>query len=88
MRLRRILLGIVGVGLALTVGGYFVLSMAPFGAPATGERLARIENHPMFVDGAFTNVEPQAESGSEDALTFLKRQFFYDEVRVPPTPRG
>lgn len=54
-----------------------------FGAVATGERLARIESHPRFRDGAFTNVEPQAATGFADLLTYLKSQFFYDEVRVP-----
>ena len=85
MRWRRILIGLLALGLLVSLSGYLVLSSAPFGAAATGERLARIENHPRFRDGAFTNVEPQAPTELADLVTYLRRQFFYDEVRVPPT---
>lgn len=83
---RRVLVGALGFVFLVSFGGYFVLSTAPFGASATGERLARIESHPRFRDGAFVNVQPQAATGFADIVTYLKRQFFYDEVRVPPTP--
>jgi L-ascorbate metabolism protein UlaG (beta-lactamase superfamily) len=83
---RKILIGLAVLGSLVVLCGYLVLSSAPFGAAATGERLARIESHPRFRDGAFTNVEPQASTGFADLLTYLKSQFFYDEVRVPPNP--
>ncbi len=83
---RKILIGLAVLGSLVALCGYLVLSSAPFGAAATGERLARIESHPRFRDGAFTNVEPQASTGFADLLTYLKSQFFYDEVRVPPNP--
>ncbi|MGB5813361.1 MAG: MBL fold metallo-hydrolase [Polyangiales bacterium] len=83
---RKVLTGVLGVGVLVLFGGYLVLSSEPFGAPATGERLARIESHPRFVDGAFVNDEPQSTGGLSDIVAYLQNQFFYDEIRVPPNP--
>ncbi len=86
MRRRKILVELAALAALLGLCGYLVLRSAPFGSAASGARLARIEKHPRFHDGAFTNVEPQAASELADFATYLRNQFFYDEVRVPSTP--
>jgi L-ascorbate metabolism protein UlaG (beta-lactamase superfamily) len=53
-------------------------------AHLSGERLARVQASPQFVDGAFVNVEPQAPY--ELDWDYLKEQFFGEQQRVPGGP--
>ena len=71
---RRVLVGVFGVGLLLWLVAYLVLQAAPFGAPATGERLARIESHPRFQGGAFVN---EAKLWSSWAIVGPSHRVYY-----------
>jgi L-ascorbate metabolism protein UlaG (beta-lactamase superfamily) len=75
------LLAVVGAGVAS-----WVLTLPPFGAELSGERLARARANPLYGDGAFANPPPPAPARtSGDALRMLGNQLGGDEVRVPPS---
>jgi L-ascorbate metabolism protein UlaG (beta-lactamase superfamily) len=75
------LLAVVGAGVAS-----WVLTLPPFGAELSGERLARARANPLYGDGAFANPPPPAPARtSGDVLTMLRNQVGGDEVRVPPS---
>jgi L-ascorbate metabolism protein UlaG (beta-lactamase superfamily) len=65
--------------------GWAVLSQPQFGAPMTGERLARARANPQYRDGRFVNLEPEAPS-TTSLVEYAVRQFTGDEVREPPAP--
>lgn len=71
---------------ALVLTATFVLSLPPFGGRIEGERLVRIEANPQYQDGAFVNVERQTANDLGELFTFVRESFFYEQVRVPPTP--
>jgi hypothetical protein len=71
---------------ALTAIAFYVLSLPPFGARASGERLARIHASPAFRDGHFVNANPETPTDFATTLGYLKDQFGGNEVRVPPAP--
>jgi L-ascorbate metabolism protein UlaG (beta-lactamase superfamily) len=74
------LLAIVGAGVAA-----WVLTLPPFGAELSGERLARARASPLYREGAFANPPPPAPARTaSDVATMLRRQYGGDEVRVPP----
>jgi L-ascorbate metabolism protein UlaG (beta-lactamase superfamily) len=69
----------------VAVASCAVLSRPQFGAPMTGERLARAQANPQYKGGRFVNLEPEAPS-STSRLEYTMRQLSGDEVRVPPRP--
>lgn len=81
-----------GLGLLLALvllGGAaaaWVLSLPSFGSRAEGERLARLQAHPLYREGRFDNQPPQLPRASGDTWMMLQRQFGGTEVRVPPKP--
>src|SRR5688572_7174368 len=87
--LRRLTIGVVVVALLALVGAgvaAWVLSLPPFGADPSGERLARARANPLYHGGAFANPPPPApKRTSGDALRMLGNQLGGDEVRVPPS---
>ncbi|MES3015258.1 MAG: MBL fold metallo-hydrolase [Pseudomonadota bacterium] len=72
--------------IALAAIAFYVLSLPPFGAPASGERLARVQASPEFRDGHFVNANPETPTDVATTLGYLKDQFAGNEVRVPPAP--
>jgi len=60
----------------------FFKNWPEFGGNISGERLERVEASEQFEDGAFVNIERQAPI--EITWDLFKRQFFGDEIRVPP----
>lgn len=86
MHARRTLVLVILSLAALFAGSLWVLSLPTFGGTLEGERLARAQAHPQWQDGAFVNVEPQAEGSIADLGVFLRESVFYDEIRVPPAP--
>ena len=76
----------LGAVLLLIAMATWVLSLPAFGGSITGERLARVQGHVQYRDGAFVNPEPQAPSSIGELGTYLSESVFYDEVRVPPAP--
>ena len=85
-RRRRWPIALLGIVALLVAVGAAVLSMAPFGGKASGERLARMQAHPNYRDGRFVNDLPTAGYTFADARALFEGQFFGDEVREPPTP--
>jgi len=67
----------------VVVIGLAAANACSFGGNLSDERLARAEASPHYEDNAFFNVERQAPLGV--TWSFLKAQFFGDEVRVPPS---
>ena len=88
--LRRLAIGVAAIALLALAGlgaATWVLTLPPFGADPSGERLARASANPLYRDGAFANPPPpEPERTAGDALTMLRNQFGGDEVRVPPSP--
>jgi L-ascorbate metabolism protein UlaG (beta-lactamase superfamily) len=82
-RVLRIGLGLFGLALVIGAVTAFVLSLPPFGAQASGERLARMRANAHFHDGAFVNDVPPAGYTLADVKTLLAGQFLGDELRVP-----
>jgi L-ascorbate metabolism protein UlaG (beta-lactamase superfamily) len=77
-----VLLALAGAGVAA-----WVLTLPPFGAELSGERLARAQASPHYRDGAFANPPPPAATRTAgDVWTMLRRQYGGDEVRIPPSP--
>lgn len=72
--------------IALAAITFRVLSLPPFGARASGERLARVQASPEFRDGHFVNATPETPTGFATTLGYLKDQVAGNEVRVPPAP--
>ena len=58
-RLRRVLVVIGAVLVVSVVSGLTFVRSTPFGASASGDRLARIEQSPQWHDGEFTDPQPQ-----------------------------
>ena len=84
---RRILWGV----LATVVLCFVVLVastewFAAFGGSAEGEALTRIERSPNFRDGRFQNPVEARMMAPGSMWKMLGRQFFGDEIRVPPGP--
>lgn len=84
--LRTRWLVVLSIPLVLAAAIAWTLSLPTFGGTIEGERLARIEAHPAFRDGAFVNAEPQAPSSFADLGSFLSESVLYDEIRVPRVP--
>jgi L-ascorbate metabolism protein UlaG (beta-lactamase superfamily) len=86
--LRRLSIGAGVVALLAAIGAgvtWWVLSLPPFGAELSGERLARARANPLYRDGAFANTPPGPLRTSGDVWTMLRNQVAGDEVRVPPS---
>jgi L-ascorbate metabolism protein UlaG (beta-lactamase superfamily) len=69
----------------LVVGIAMIFRLPTFGGKVSGERLARMQANPQYKEGAFVNVEPEAPLTLSQGWSFIAKQFFYDEVRVPPS---
>ncbi|HSG88774.1 MAG TPA: MBL fold metallo-hydrolase [Pseudomonadales bacterium] len=85
-RWRIALASSAALALILVLAGRWTLSLPAFGGTLSGARLARVEAHPQYRDGAFVNVERQAPSSLADLGSFLGESLFYDEIRVPSAP--
>jgi L-ascorbate metabolism protein UlaG (beta-lactamase superfamily) len=81
----RTVLVIAALAAVLVAAGSAVLSQPQFGAPMTGERLARALANPQYRDGRFVNLEPEAPS-TTSLIDYTVQQFSGDEVREPPAP--
>ncbi|HYD76909.1 MBL fold metallo-hydrolase [Ramlibacter sp.] len=84
-RLVRTALVLLALVVVLLAAGWFVLSLPPFGAPMSGERLARALANPQYREGRFVNLEPEAPS-TTSLFDYTLRQLTGDEVREPPAP--
>ena len=85
-RTKRWWIGAALVLAALAATAFYVLSLPPFGARASGERLARVQASPEFRDGHFVNANPETPTDLATTLGYFKDQFAGNEVRVPPVP--
>jgi len=81
----RTIVALAAVAAVLVAVGCAMLSQPQFGAPMAGERLARALANPLYRDGRFVNLEPEAPS-TTSLLEYTLRQFSGDEVREPPAP--
>jgi L-ascorbate metabolism protein UlaG (beta-lactamase superfamily) len=69
----------------LVAAGWVLLSQPQFGAPMAGARLARALANPLYHNGRFVNLEPEAPS-TTSLTEYALRQLFGEEVREPPRP--
>ena len=75
------LLALIGAGV-----GAWVLTLPPFGAKLSGERLARARANPLYRDGAFANPPPPGPARAfTDNWTLLREELANQEIRVPPS---
>jgi hypothetical protein len=76
-RFARILLGIV---VFFVLAGYATYQLPAFGGRFEGQRLARMQRSPEFIDGRFQNTPPQKTDGAFWETIRLYRQ---GQVREP-----
>ena len=86
LRRHWIISTVIGVLALLSLTASILMRTPPFGAPMTGERLARARANPHYKDGVFVNPLPPAEDSLANLSSLLIKQFSGDEVRVPPAP--
>lgn len=84
--LKRGLIVLAVLGVAVVAAAAIVLSQPQFGGKLDGERLARARANPLHRNGVFVNPLPQAEAGWGATWNLLKMQFSGTEQRVPPAP--
>ena len=81
--LRR--LGAAGLLLLLTLSAIMIDVWTALGRQPSGERLARLEQSPQFVDGRFVNTLPAQNDGP--SFEAIKEWFFGDKtLREPQAP--
>ncbi len=68
----------------LVIVAFIILSLPLFGGKIAEGRLERVKANPMYQEGGFVNVEPQAPFSISEVWSFLTESFFYDEIRIPP----
>ena len=84
---RLLLIARAGVVLALLLVGIGSTSwLASFGAASAGARRERCHKSPNWRDDAFVNPVPTNMLVPGTFWTMVRKQFFGDEVRVPPQP--
>lgn len=84
-RKAKFAVSVLAVGGILAVIVLVVLSLPPFGGTVSGERLKLVQANPQYQDGAFVNVEPQTPYSLSEVGGMFSEQFFYDEIRIPPS---
>src|SRR5262245_56936801 len=84
-RFAKVLLGSVAC-LALAVYGVFQLPA--FGGRFDGQRLARMQRSPEFIDGRFQNTPPQKKGGSirETLRLYAQGQIREPQFAIPVMP--
>ncbi len=82
--LRNLMIAVLGLAALVTIAGFVLLSLPPFGGELSGDRLARARANPIYRDGEFVNPLPPAESSLGYLWTMVKGQFLGREVRRPP----
>ncbi|RYZ18843.1 MAG: MBL fold metallo-hydrolase, partial [Chitinophagaceae bacterium] len=77
---------LAGLILLVFIIASLVMRTRPFGRPATGERLARMQHSPHWRDGSFQNLEktPQLAEGVS-MIGVMRRFFFSRNPRKEPT---
>lgn len=77
--LKRILMIIALVLLALGIGVFIFLQQPQFGQDASGARLARIQKSPNYKDGKFQNVSYTPDLKEGTSYYTVMKEFFFDK---------
>ena len=80
-RIAKVLVVLLVLAAMLVMSAVLVLQLPTFGGEMTGERLARMQRSPEYVDGRFTNQPPYE---STLALWQNIRDYAGGQVRTPP----
>ncbi len=82
----KVVLVLLVLGIGLTAAGFWVQTLPPFGGHAQGALLARMQAQPLYHDGHFDNVVPQAGYQAAELWQMARQQLFGTEQREPPAP--
>ena len=83
--LKRLLIVIVVLVVALAISAYLFLQRDDFGAAPTGERLKIMERSEHYADGEFRNVHPtEMMTGNRTTASAMYDFFFKEKVRNTP----
>ena len=84
-RLKKMLLYFVLLLILLAAAAWIFIQTPPFGATASGERLARIQQSKNHRDGSFQNIEPTEVMRPEASYAALLMDNFRKPADVEPT---
>lgn len=84
-RLKKIMLYFILLLLVLAGGVWIFLQTAPFGALATGDRLARFQQSKNYRDGSFQNIDPTDVMRRDASYTDWLVDNFRKPADVEPT---
>jgi L-ascorbate metabolism protein UlaG (beta-lactamase superfamily) len=80
-RLKKILMVVGALAVALAIAVYAVFQLPSFGGRFDGARLARMQHSPEFIGGRFENTPRQ---NTDDSLLKTYRLYSRGQIRKPP----
>jgi L-ascorbate metabolism protein UlaG (beta-lactamase superfamily) len=86
-KLKKIMIIIAVIILALAGSVYWFMQQSAFGTNPEGERLKRIESSPNYKDGSFQNLNPTEVMLKETSYMKVMKEFFNKKETVAPSSR-